>query len=185
MVRPIEFFMNSLSCITGLVLATALIVPVGADTTVDVIAVSAGKKVVTTIDTETLEAESTKVLRKNGAAWVEDEVATEDAREKLEEEQEAQAETQQSVVNDCNGNGIDDLVDISSGATDFDLDGRLDTCEYAFGDLNLNGVINQQDVNILLGWWSIPNPQYGDLDGDGTCGPQDLGMMLARWGLVP
>jgi hypothetical protein len=177
--------MRKVSTAMGLALAMALIVPVGADSTVDVVTVSAGKKVVTTIDTETLEAETTKVLCKEGASWVEDEVATEDAREKLEEEREAEAQSQQSVVNDCDGNGVDDLVDISAGAADYDGDGRLDACEYAFGDLNLNGVINQQDVNILLGWWGIPSPLYGDLDGDGTCGPQDLGVLLARWGLVP
>jgi hypothetical protein len=165
-------------------LSAAIITPVGADT-VDVTTLSAGKKVVTRIDTQTLEAETTTVLRKTGAVWVEDEVATEDAREKLADEQASDEDPQQSVVNDCDGNGTDDAADISAGATDFDGDGRLDKCEFAYGDLNLNGIINQQDVNILLGWWGIPNPQYGDLDGDGSCGPTDLGVLLARWGSVP
>ena len=54
-----------------------------------------------------------------------------------------------------------------------------------YGDLNLNGVIDQQDVYILLGWWDIPNPLAGDLNGDTHTNAEDLGMLLARWGLVP
>lgn len=174
-------YLFGISAIAAALVAQGL---VRADT-VDVTTLSAGKKVVTRLDTETLEAESTTVLRKAGAAWVEDEGATEDAREKLAEEQASEEESQQSVINDCNENGIDDSVDISAGATDSDGDGRLDQCEYKYGDLNLNGVINQQDVSILLGWWGIPSPLFGDLDGDGSCGPQDLGVLLARWGSVP
>jgi len=174
---------RTLFVVTGL-LAAAIITSVGADT-VDLTTQSAGKKIVTRIDTETLEAETTTVLRKAGAVWIEDEAETEDAREKLAEEQASDEEAQQSVINDCDSNGTDDAADIAAGAADFDADGRLDKCEYAYGDLNLNGVINQQDVSILLGWWAIPNPQYGDLDGDGSCGPEDLGVLLARWGLVP
>lgn len=165
-------------------LSAAIITSVGADT-IDLTTQSAGKRVVTRIDTETLEAETTTVLRKAGAAWIEDAAETEDAREKLEDEQNSEEEAQQSVINDCDNNGVDDAADIAAGAADFDIDGRLDECEYTYGDLNLNGIINQQDVSILLGWWDIPNPQYGDLNGDGSCGPQDLGALLARWGLVP
>lgn len=153
--------------------------------TVDLTTVSAGKKVITRVDTASLEAESTTVLRKAGTVWVEDAVATVDAREKLADERAAADESQESVINDCDGNGIDDAEDIASGAADSDSDGRLDQCEFAYGDLNLNGIINQQDVSILLGWWGIPSPQFGDLDGDGSCGPEDLGALLARWGSVP
>ncbi|NBX37553.1 MAG: hypothetical protein EBR10_10105 [Planctomycetes bacterium] len=152
--------------------------------TVDVTTVSAGKKVITKVDTASLEAETTTVLRKAGTVWVEDAVATEDAREKLADERAAGDEAQESVINDCDGNGIDDAEDIASGADDSDSDGRLDQCEFAYGDLNLNGIVNQQDVSILMGWWGISSPQYGDLDGDGSCGPKDLGVLLARWGSV-
>ena len=89
------------------------------------------------------------------------------------------------VLVDCNGNGISDSVDISNGAADADNDGKLDSCEMRYGDLNLNGVIDQQDVYILLGWWDIPNPLAGDLNGDTHTNAEDLGMLLARWGLVP
>lgn len=176
--------MKSFSVLLAAGLSAVIITSVGADT-VDVTTLSAGKKVVSRIDTQTLEAETTTVLRKAGAVWIEDEAETEDAREKLADEQASDEDPQQSVINDCDGNGTDDAADISAGAIDFDWDGRLDKCEYAYGDLNLNGIINQQDVNILLGWWGIPNPQYGDLNNDNSCGPSDLGVLLARWGFVP
>jgi hypothetical protein len=67
---------------------------------------------------------------------------------------------------------------------DFDNDGILDVCEYRMGDLNLNGVIDAQDVSILLGWWGVPNPVFGDLDGDEVVGPRDLGVLLGRFGVV-
>lgn len=85
---------------------------------------------------------------------------------------------------DCNNNGTPDGTEISSGAMDWDNDGILDSCEYSMGDLNLNGVIDSQDVSILLGWWGVPNPLFGDLDADNTVGPRDLGILLGRFGVV-
>ena len=85
---------------------------------------------------------------------------------------------------DCNGNGIPDSTEIANGATDADNDGILDSCEYALGDLNLNGVVDGQDVSILLGWWAIPNPLFGDLNGDNMVDAFDLGILLGRFGVV-
>lgn len=88
------------------------------------------------------------------------------------------------TVLDCNGNGTPDSTEISQGAMDWDADGVLDSCEYRMGDLNLNGVIDGQDVSILLGWWGVPNPLFGDLDGDNAVNARDLGTLLARFGVV-
>ena len=88
------------------------------------------------------------------------------------------------MVFDCNGNGIPDATEIANGAQDFDNDGVLDSCEFAFGDLNLNGVVDSLDVSILLGWWGVPNPLYGDLNGDGVVNAIDLGTLLGRFGVV-
>lgn len=85
---------------------------------------------------------------------------------------------------DCDNNGVLDSIQISNGAMDWDTDGVLDSCEYRIGDLNLNGIIDSQDVSILLGWWGIPNPLFGDLDFDNNVGPRDLGILLGRWGVV-
>lgn len=88
------------------------------------------------------------------------------------------------TVFDCNGNNIPDTQEIAGGAADSDNDGVLDSCEFAMGDLNLNGVIDISDLYILLGWWSIPNPLYGDLNRDGTVDSADLGIILSRYGVV-
>lgn len=88
------------------------------------------------------------------------------------------------TVFDCNGNGIPDSTEITNGAADFDHDGILDSCEFALGDLNLNGVVDSFDVSILLGWWGVPSPLYGDLNGDGTVNAIDLGILLGRFGVA-
>ena len=67
---------------------------------------------------------------------------------------------------------------------DFDGDAVLDACETKLGDLNLNGTIDQQDVNILVGWWGIANPLYGDLNNDNVVDAIDLGIILGRFGVV-
>lgn len=85
---------------------------------------------------------------------------------------------------DCDGDGTSDAVEIAAGAMDWDNDGVLDSCEYALGDLNLNGIIDGQDVSILLGWWGIPNPLFGDINGDNIVNARDLGMLLGRFGVV-
>lgn len=89
-----------------------------------------------------------------------------------------------SMLFDCNNNGQLDTVEIANGAPDTDSDAVLDSCEYAIGDLNLNGLIDQQDLSILLGWWGIPNPQFGDLNNDGAVNALDLGIILGRFGVV-
>ena len=52
---------------------------------------------------------------------------------------------------DCNNNGIDDPIEIAVGCSiDSDLDGRLDQCEYAKGDLDLNGTVDSGDLALVL-----------------------------------
>jgi hypothetical protein len=87
------------------------------------------------------------------------------------------------LVFDCNGNTIPDATEIAGGATDADGDLVLDSCEYAIGDLNLNGVIDSADTSILLGWWGIASPVYGDLNGDNVVDAMDLGIILGRFGV--
>lgn len=90
--------------------------------------------------------------------------------------------TKNASVVDCNGNGTDDTTDIANGAADTDADGRLDSCEQALGDLNLNGIIDQGDIFIVLGWWNFPVGAPCDFDSDGLIGGRDLGFVLARYG---
>jgi hypothetical protein len=83
---------------------------------------------------------------------------------------------------DCNSNGIPDSCDIASGAIDKDADGRIDDCEYALGDFDLDGAISGSDLGVLLAVWGLPNPLFGDLDGNGSVNGGDLGLLLSRWG---
>ena len=92
--------------------------------------------------------------------------------------------TQQSTFTDCNGNGTEDSAEIAGGAADTDGDGRLDSCEQAVGDLNLNGIVDQGDVFIVLGWWSFPIGAPCDFNADGKVDGRDLGFVLARFGWV-
>ncbi len=48
------------------------------------------------------------------------------------------------------------------------------------GDVNGDGVVDAQDVAMLLGSWGDGGPT--DLDDDGTTGAQDLAILLANWG---
>jgi hypothetical protein len=86
---------------------------------------------------------------------------------------------------DCNENGISDDLDLSDGADDANGNGVLDDCEYAYGDLNLDGEIDGADIFIVLGWFAAPFPIFGDLNGDGTTNAADMGILLSRWGSTP
>ena len=85
------------------------------------------------------------------------------------------------VADDCNANAIPDTCDIAQGMTDKDSDGQPDDCEYAYGDFDLNGLIDAQDLAVLLDAWGIPNPVVGDITGDGVVNGQDLAALLNRW----
>jgi formylglycine-generating enzyme required for sulfatase activity len=85
---------------------------------------------------------------------------------------------------DCDGNGRIDWCDIVDGALDKNLNGRLDGCEVAYGDFNLDGLINGGDLAPLLSLWGMQNPPIGDLDGDGVIGGADLSLLLDRWGRI-
>jgi hypothetical protein len=47
-------------------------------------------------------------------------------------------------------------------------------------DLNLDGGVNQHDLDILLGNWG--HAGLGDINNDGIVGPADLSALLSNWG---
>ena len=62
---------------------------------------------------------------------------------------------------------------------------RLDLCEEAYGDWDLDGVIGAPELAMLLSIWGAASPPFGDFTGDGVVNAQDLAILLARWGPVP
>ncbi len=89
-------------------------------------------------------------------------------------------EIAQGLAKDCDQDGVLDACEITSGAVDSDSDGIPDGCEYAFGDLDLDGVVDAADLAILLNAWGQTGD--ADLDGNGIVGGQDLAILLNHWG---
>ncbi len=151
------------------------------------VAANTNKKIVAVVNTTTSAVVETKVIEKNTAGtWVESATKSTAATTAMIDATVTPPPMPppDPIINDCNDNGIDDDAELASGASDWDADGTLDICETTAGDLNLNGVIDSQDVSILLGWWGAANPLYGDLNGDNIVDAVDLGTLLARFGPV-
>jgi hypothetical protein len=64
------------------------------------------------------------------------------------------------------------------GALD-DLD--LRSCEHLLGDLNNDGVVNVQDLLILVQQWGRCNACTADLNDDGVVNIADLMLLMANW----
>lgn len=79
---------------------------------------------------------------------------------------------------DCNSNGIPDACEIAAGTVpDLNGDGIPDGCPLS-SDLNRDGVVDANDLAILLGAWLTP---AADLNSDGTTDAADLGILLGAW----
>ena len=87
------------------------------------------------------------------------------------------------TVRDCDNNGTPDSCDIVGAAADTDLDGVIDSCERAFGDLNLDGLIDGLDLALVLSNWG--GSGIGDVNGSGTVDGVDLASLLSSWGQSP
>jgi len=79
---------------------------------------------------------------------------------------------------DCNGNGINDLCDIADGWADANEDGILDSCQFASGDLNLDGVVDAIDLVMILSGWGTEGRDTND---DGFIDALDLAAILSNW----
>jgi hypothetical protein len=86
-----------------------------------------------------------------------------------------------AACEDCDENGeIDAWEFILGTAADGDGDGEIDDCECP-ADLNRDGVVNGEDLGILLIDWG-PGPSDADLDGDDIVNGSDIGILLLLWG---
>ncbi len=102
---------------------------------------------------------------------------------------------------DCNGNGIDDAVDIADGAEgdcnansipdscdiaagvllDANNNGIPDDCETCYADCNADGEVNTVDVLCFLNLWTAGDPG-ADCNADGTINTVDVLCYLNAWG---
>ena len=89
------------------------------------------------------------------------------------------------TARDCNLNGVPDSCDIAAGALDENSDGRIDLCNYALGDFDLDNVVNSADLGFCLIFYGETDPPFGDLNGNGICDAEDLGQLLGNYGILP
>ena len=83
---------------------------------------------------------------------------------------------------DCDLNNVPDSCDIAAGALDENSDGRIDACNYAAGDFDLNNNIDSADLGFLLIFMGEANPPFGDFDTNGFCDSGDVGYLLLNMG---
>jgi hypothetical protein len=140
---------------------------------------TSGNVRVTAVLEADLDVEDVVIEVRTSNGWTIDEVQTEDAADQLAE---GESNAALAAGTDCNGNGIDDAVDITAGAADANRNGQLDSCERARGDVNLSGSVNIYDVYFILGLWDTPNNSAGDLDGDGEISGGDISLVLLGYG---
>ncbi|MEE2895334.1 MAG: dockerin type I domain-containing protein [Planctomycetota bacterium] len=85
---------------------------------------------------------------------------------------------------DCNGDGIVDYGQILDGSlADDDGDGVPDCC-LCPGDFNDDGLVDAEDLGLMLSAWGTDGGEVpaADLDGDGDVRAGDLGLLLSLWG---
>ena len=88
------------------------------------------------------------------------------------------------ATGDCNANGEIDSYDIMLGAADDNLNGRIDLCEYAKGDFDLDGEVTTADLSVALLYIGEVDSPIGDLDDDGTVTTADVSLLLLNFGPV-
>ncbi len=94
---------------------------------------------------------------------------------------------QLTEARDCNGNGVDDMIDLMNGTSvDDDGDGVPDECRTppCPADFDGDGFVNAADLAQLLAAWGTDDAA-ADLTDDGVVNAADLAELLAAWGPCP
>jgi len=93
--------------------------------------------------------------------------------------------TQPTGYSGINGDNCPSIANADQADSNYNTVG--DVCEYARGDLNLDGIVNSSDVPLLLNVWgtSSATPIIGDLNRDGLVNGADFALLLGHWGSFP
>ena len=101
---------------------------------------------------------------------------------------------------DCDGTGIPDECEDPTALLDCDFDGESDYCEIingtsedgnanqvpddceCLGDSNGDGIVNVDDLVMLILSWGDIGPSTSDWNGDGMVDGADLSLVLAGYG---
>ena len=84
---------------------------------------------------------------------------------------------------DCNANGQRDSYEIGKNlAADTNANSRIDSCDMADGDLDLNGVIDTADLSLLILNFGPCQGCPDDFDGDGDVTTADIALLLLNFG---
>ena len=85
------------------------------------------------------------------------------------------------VAQDCNGNGIPDACDIANGGDDANNNGTPDECE-CIGDVQGDGVnVDVEDLLMVIKYWGSEGGP-ADINADGFVDITDLLILVANWG---
>ena len=101
---------------------------------------------------------------------------------------------------DCDGTGVPDECEDPTALLDCDFDGQSDYCEIlngtsedgnanqvpddceCLGDSNGDGIVNVDDLVMLLLSWGDTGPSPSDWNGNGLVDGADLALQLAGYG---
>ena len=88
-----------------------------------------------------------------------------------------------TTFTDCNTNGQRDSYELGKGwAADTNANGRIDTCDQADGDMDLNGIVDTADIALLLLDFGDCAGCPADFDGNGVVDNADIALLLLNFG---
>jgi len=86
------------------------------------------------------------------------------------------------LPDDCDANGVADMLDILLGEADEDNNGILDVCQTCMGDINGDNTLGVNDLLAVIDAWGTCSNCAADIDGDGVVNVTDLLFIVGNWG---
>jgi len=86
------------------------------------------------------------------------------------------------IPEDCNANGVVDMLDILLGNADKNNDGILDECQTCYGDIDGNNVLGVGDILAVIDAWGNCTDCAADIDGDGVVNVTEILFIVGNWG---